>query len=141
MWKAVVDAFNGSTQTPNDDNEQSYDFVQVQAIVKNEGGSQILLDVREPDEYASGHIPGVPNMPFRSHPLALHIPPSEFHKDFGFVKPGKEKELIMLCASGFRAGKAKNEALKAGYQNVSLYSGSMKDWVAKGGETVVESQS
>ena len=92
--------------------------------------------MREAEEYNKGHIPGALNMPFRSHPLALHLPPQDFQKDFGFEKPQKDLELVLLCASGFRAGKAKTEALEAGFKNVSLYPGSMNDWTSKGGKTI-----
>ncbi|SCV05886.1 LANO_0H17348g1_1 [Lachancea nothofagi CBS 11611] len=136
MWKAIIDALNGDEGKLNNGDGQNYDFSQVKSFVSSGDSSKTLIDVREPNEYAEGHIPGSSNMPFRSHPLALRIPSREFEKDFGFQKPDKNQELVLLCASGRRASQSREEALKAGYKQVSVYPGSMSDWVAKGGKTI-----
>ncbi|SCV02788.1 LAME_0H05226g1_1 [Lachancea meyersii CBS 8951] len=136
MWKAITSAFNGEQGSPNNGNGQNYDFEQVKSFVDSKDKSKTIIDVREADEYNGGHIPGAFNMPFRSQPLALHQPAGEFEEDFGFQKPDKSQELVLLCASGFRAGKAREEALRANYEAVSVYPGSMNDWIAKGGPTV-----
>ena len=58
----------------------------------------------------------------------------EFMTKFGISKPGKSDKVATHCMMGGRAGKAV-EALKAelGFVNAVSYSGSFKDWKAKGG--------
>ncbi|CUS20327.1 LAQU0S01e04148g1_1 [Lachancea quebecensis] len=136
MWKAIVDAFNGDEGAQSDGKGQTYDFAAIKKIVQDPRNPKILVDVREKDEYKGGHIEKAVNMPFRSNPLALSEPDAEFEKDFGFKKPLKDAELVFLCASGFRAGNARGEAIKMGYHNASIYPGSMNDWISKGGKTV-----
>ncbi|CEP61798.1 uncharacterized protein LALA0_S04e00958g [Lachancea lanzarotensis] len=134
MWKAIVKAFNGDESKLKGHNGQTYDFEQVKSFVNSKDKSKIIIDVREPSEYDEFHIPGAHNMPFKTRPLALSKPTIEFKQTFGFEKPSKDQELVILCASGFRAGKARDEALQTGYKVVSVYPGSMNDWIAKGGE-------
>ncbi|SCU87649.1 LAFA_0E07998g1_1 [Lachancea sp. 'fantastica'] len=135
MWKAVVDAFNGHGDKPESHKGgQTYDFEQIRSFVNSRDKSKTIIDVREPSEYSECHIPGVHNMPFKTEPLALSKPSVEFKQNFGFEKLVKDQELVFLCASGFRAGKARDEALEAGYKVVSVYPGSMNEWIAKGGE-------
>lgn len=136
MWKAIADAFNGNEGVQSGGKKQTYDFTAVNNIVQDPQSSKILVDVREPEEFEGGHIEKAVNMPFRSHPLALHEPAAEFEKNYGFKKPSKDAELVFLCASGFRAGNAREEATKSGYQNANVYPGSMKDWISKGGKTI-----
>ena len=53
----------------------------------------IIVDVRTPKEFASGHVPG-----------ALNIPIEELAKSVARVP--KNKTLVVYCASGNRSGKA-----------------------------------
>ena len=75
------------------------DFAQ---LVKE--GAQII-DVRTTEEYASGHIRGSINIPL--HDLPANI-----------GKIGKEKSVILCCASGMRSGSAKNMLKSKGYTKV-----------------------
>lgn len=78
---------------------KSADFAQ---LVKD---GAIILDVRTPGEYASGHIKGSKNFPLQS--LQQHL--SEILKD---------KVIITCCASGMRSGSAKSLLLSSGYKEV-----------------------
>ena len=51
----------------------------------------VLIDVREADEYAAGHIPGAVNVPV---------------DDLGCIEYGKETPLFLYCLSGVRSLKA-----------------------------------
>lgn len=56
-------------------------------------GEAMVVDVREPDEFASGHIPGAVNMPLsRFNPSSLPHPPG--------------KMLVLNCLGGKRSGMA-----------------------------------
>lgn len=69
-----------------------------------DGGAQII-DVRTPAEFSSGHIPNSINIPLTL--LTKRI-----------VKVGKDRQIILCCASGMRSATAKNTLLSMGYRFV-----------------------
>lgn len=76
----------------------------------------LIFDVREPDEYAEGHIPNSINLPYKSAPGALGLEAEEFQEAFGFEKPSADKELVFYCRSGVRSTAAEALAATFGYQ-------------------------
>ncbi|MCR6095731.1 rhodanese-like domain-containing protein [Salipaludibacillus agaradhaerens] len=90
---------------------------------------QIVLDVREPDEYVSGHIPGVPLIPMHSIPNLLD----------GF---DKNKEYVFVCRSGNRSQNVSLFMKEQGFNNVMNYDGGMLAWdgdTNEGEETYIKS--
>jgi len=77
-----------------------------------------VLDVREPDEFAGGTIPGAINIPLGVLPHRL----SEIPRD---------RTIACLCRSGNRSGKAQALLLGEGYDAVNL-TGGMLAW--RGGQ-------
>lgn len=73
-----------------------------------------ILDVREPDEWESGHIPG-----------AKHIPLGEINRALNELDP--KQETIVVCRSGNRSGRACDYLSGLGYNVVNMPSG-MSDW-------------
>ena len=63
----------------------------------------VLLDVRTPEEYAQGHIPG-----------AINRPLDDFHNADEF----KDKTMILYCRSGMRSGMVKKRFEKQGISEV-----------------------
>ncbi len=74
----------------------------------------LVLDVREPSEYAAGHIAGSTLMPLPQ----LSSRMSELPKD---------REIICVCASGSRSGSAARRLMSNGYIVLNL-SGGMSRW-------------
>ena len=68
----------------------------------------VLLDVREADEFRSGHIPGAVNMPL-----------STIDK----VALPKDKPLFVYCLRGTRSKRAVSCLTRMGYQNVKSIGG------------------
>lgn len=66
----------------------------------------LLLDVRDADEYAQGHIPGAQNVPLQ----ALH--------SFSDEVPDFDTPLYVYCLSGGRSFKAATVLRGVGYTNV-----------------------
>lgn len=64
--------------------------------LKEELKNGVIIDVRTPKEYASGHIPGSINIPLNT----LSARKSELTR--------KYKTIITCCASGMRSASAKN---------------------------------
>jgi len=80
-------------------------------------GSMVLVDVREPHEFAAGHIPGaVPN------PLSAFDPSA--------LPDGKR--VVFSCAAGVRSVRAIEFAQAAGLDLREHYKGGFKDWAAAG---------
>ncbi|MGE0401416.1 MAG: rhodanese-like domain-containing protein [Kofleriaceae bacterium] len=70
-----------------------------------------VLDVRTTDEYAGDHLPQATNIPIQE--LSSRV--AEVEKLTG---GDKSKPLVVYCAAGGRAGKAKTQLEAQGYTNV-----------------------
>jgi len=77
--------------------------------------SLLLLDVRTPEEFAAGHIPGAVNIPYDQ--VAGHL--SEIPKD---------DEVVLYCRSGRRAGLAAEVLLANGYTKLAHLEGDLQGW-------------
>jgi phage shock protein E len=78
----------------------------------------LLVDVRTPEEYAAGHIPGAVNIPLQSL--------SERMDEISGDQP-----VVLYCQSGNRSAQAVELLDAAGYTN--LYDlGGIRDWQAEG---------
>jgi rhodanese-related sulfurtransferase len=96
------------------------DFDEVRAGVAD--GSMLLIDVREPHEYAAGHIPG-----------AFLFPLSTFDPaDLPVAESGQQ--IVFACRTGARTLRAIAAAQAAGLRLRTHYKGSFTDWAARGGE-------
>ncbi len=80
-----------------------------------------VLDVREPAEFAAGHIPE-----------ALNIPVAKLDERLGELEKYREKPLIVCCAAGMRSNKACAELKKQGFAHLNNLSGGVDAWVAAG---------
>lgn len=141
MWRAIVNAWNGVDEPQSNDSNKdqrspvpTLQFQDVVDTVRNKDPNTVIVDVREPAEYEVVKIPGSINIPYKSHPNGFTLDDTEFETIFGVNKPPKNKNLIFLCASGKRAAGAEAVAARDGYKHTSVYTGSMNDWVDKGGD-------
>jgi rhodanese-related sulfurtransferase len=75
----------------------------------------IVLDIREPAEYASGHLPN-----------ARNIPAGELEKRMGELPAAKP--VLVCCASGSRSGRAIATLRKAGREQVFNLDGGLQAW-------------
>ena len=72
----------------------------------------IILDVRRPDEFAEGHIPGAINVPNETIGTA-EIP----------ELPDKDQLIMVYCRSGRRSKEASEKLVKLGYTNIVEFGG------------------
>lgn len=82
-------------------------------------GSILLVDVREPNEWEAGHIPG-----------SVLSPMSQFDPE-AFPKAGGRR-LVLSCRSGNRSKKVAAALQSAGITADAHYAGGFLDWVAHG---------
>jgi len=84
-----------------------------------------VVDVREPDEFADGHIPGAVNIP-RGLLEFVADPASPRHS----TELELARRVIVYCASGARAALATLTLKNMGYENVANMEGGLKAWIA-----------
>src|SRR4051794_29676081 len=77
----------------------------------------VVVDVREPDEFAAGHVTGAKNVPLNQ--LEQKLPTT--------VK-NKTLPLLLVCATGGRAQRAVAMAKKLGYEQAQAVGGGLKSW-------------
>jgi phage shock protein E len=77
-----------------------------------------LLDVREPEEFRQSHIQGATLIPLGSLQSSLGRLP-------------KNREILVICASGSRSSSATKALIAAGYQALNVRGG-MGNWMRAG---------
>ncbi|HKT47535.1 MAG TPA: rhodanese-like domain-containing protein [Candidatus Acidoferrales bacterium] len=85
------------------------------------GEKFLVVDVREDNEWAAGHIPG-----------AVHMGRGVIERDIEQSTPDTGKKLILYCGGGFRSALVADNLQKMGYKNVESMDGGWKGWVAAG---------
>jgi phage shock protein E len=85
----------------------------------NKDSSLLLLDVRTPEEFAAGHVPGAVNIPYDQVASRLNEIP-------------KSDEVVLYCHSGRRAGLAMETLAANGYTKLAHLSGDMQGWQSAG---------
>ncbi len=76
----------------------------------------VLLDVRTPEEYAGGHIPG-----------AINVPNETIGSDPIDALPNKEQKILVYCRSGNRSKMAAAKLAEQGYTNI-VEIGGIQSW-------------
>lgn len=89
------------------------------------GASTVVLDVRTPAEFASGHLEGAELLDFNGGALAAAIPNLD-----------PAAEYVVYCRSGNRSGQAISLMEQAGFTNLTNL-GSLEQAAAATGLTIV----
>jgi rhodanese-related sulfurtransferase len=82
-------------------------------------GSMLIIDVREPHEFAMGHMPGAVSMPLSS------FDPDALPRADG-------KRIVFSCAAGVRSMQALAMAQEAGVALSEHYRGGFREWAMMG---------
>jgi rhodanese-related sulfurtransferase len=85
-----------------------------EALRRQQAGA-VILDVREPDEWQSGHVPG-----------AKHVPLGSLRARIGELDPNAE--IIAVCHSGVRSDAAVRALRQSGFANSWNLAGGMMAW-------------
>ena len=86
------------------------------------GENAVYLDVREPNEWNLGHLPG-----------AMHIPRGTLETKVEAVLP-RDRRIVIYCAGGNRSALAADTLQQMGYQDVVSMSGGFTGWAQSGGD-------
>src|SRR5688572_18091009 len=87
---------------------------------------QYVLDVREDDEWAAGHMPG-----------AVHIPMSGLLDRVAEVP--KDRDVVVVCKVGSRSAQVTAYLRQQGWDSVENLEGGVVAWVQAGKPFVTES--
>lgn len=94
-------------------------------IVDNPG-TALIVDVREPQEYAAGHIPGAINIP-------RGVIETQIWKHVGSAgKADVERPIVLQCQSGKRATLAAQTLGELGFTQTSAVIMNLDDWKQSG---------
>ncbi|GAB2584614.1 rhodanese-like domain-containing protein [Ramlibacter solisilvae] len=77
----------------------------------------VVVDISEPEEFAQGHIGGARNVPL-----------SQLEQRLPEVVKNKTLPVILVCATGARAGRAAATAKRLGYEKAQALAGGLKSW-------------
>jgi rhodanese-related sulfurtransferase len=80
-----------------------------------------LVDVREDNEWAKGHLPG-----------AVHMGRGVIERDIEKSVPETRTKLILYCGGGFRSALVADNLQKMGYTNVESMDGGWRGWTEAG---------
>ncbi len=87
--------------------------------------STVILDVRTPEEFSSGHLPGAINVDFEAPDFSSKIATLD-----------KSLPYAVYCRSGNRSGQAVALMTADGFTSTYHLAGGIGAWVAAGGEVV-----
>ena len=107
-----------SSCTSSGGSSNSYRQISMGEAVKmmKDEKNYIILDVRRPDEFAEGHLPGAVNV---ANEDILDVEPAEL--------PDKNQTIYVYCRSGNRSRQAAAKLAKMGYTNIIEFGGII-DW-------------
>jgi rhodanese-related sulfurtransferase len=85
------------------------------------GENIVLVDVREENEWAQGHLPG-----------AIHLGKGIIERDIEQRVPDMGAKIVLYCGGGFRSALTADNLQKMGYTNVESMDGGWKGWIGAG---------
>ena len=86
-------------------------------VAKMNNEDPVILDVREANEFKTGHIEG-----------AINTPLSNFDKELEKLSKFKNKALIVVCQTGTRSTTACKKLTSLGFERVFSMIGGMQAW-------------
>ena len=89
------------------------------------GEPMIIVDTREDNEWARGHIPN-----------AVHLGKGVIERDIERAIPDKDATLVLYCGGGYRSALAADNLQKMGYRNVISMDGGWRGWTEAGFPTI-----
>jgi molybdopterin/thiamine biosynthesis adenylyltransferase/rhodanese-related sulfurtransferase len=86
----------------------------------------LFVDVREPDEWEEGHVPG-----------AIHVTRGRLESRIEGLVPDKERPLVVYCSVGARSAFATKALGEIGYTDVVNLAGGFTEWKRNGFEVTI----
>lgn len=101
------------------------------AALGSEAAKAVLIDVREPAEYETGHLAAAINIPrgvlefqVDAHPAVANVTePTLAHR---------QRPVVVYCRTGGRAALAADSLQRIGFSDVRSLAGGIEAWIAAG---------
>jgi rhodanese-related sulfurtransferase len=103
---------------------------EAQGLLTSDGYKYV--DVRTPEEFAGGRVPGAINVPWMLRGPVGMTPNPDFIKDLEGKVADKATKLVIGCQAGKRSGPACAAAANVGYKNLADMSPGFGGWSASG---------
>lgn len=104
---------------------KTIDMEAYRKVVENPG-TALIVDVREPNEFAVGHVPGAINIP-------RGVLEFQIWKQVGFpANLDLDRNVILQCQSGNRASLAAQSLADLGFTHTTAVVMSLEDWQQAG---------
>ncbi len=100
------------------ENPNYHELKAAEAAELIENVNPLILDVRTPDEYKAGHIPG-----------AGLLPVQVFAENIAKLEEYKEQDILVYCASGNRSTVASKMLIDSGFSRVYNLRYGIGDWM------------
>lgn len=114
---ALVAALSGCGQT-----EASADAVTLEvARAEHEAGRAVLIDIREPEEHATGVAAGARLLPMR-----------QLSQRLGEIPSKPEQPVLLICNTQNRSSATLRVLRERGYGHVRFVQGGMSEWARRG---------
>ena len=96
-------------------------------LAKSDRAGWYFVDVREPDEYAEGHIPGARNFPRGFLEVRADL---EHHKRDPWLED-RGRKLILYCGGGHRSALATRTLQEMGFERVLSLAKGWTGWIER----------
>ena len=93
--------------------------VDAHEALRRQVAGALLVDVREPDEWAAGHANGARHIPLGELAAREHELP-------------RDREILLICRSGRRSAQAVGVLIQAGHPSATNVAGGMQAWARAG---------
>lgn len=125
----LLTACNASTRTPSSPPAEAaseamttpdeVDVVEFNSVWQT--GEGVFLDVRTPEEFSAGHVPG-----------AVLLPVAELSADLSKAEAWRDQTVYVYCRTSNRSGVASKLLREAGFEHVVQVRGGYSQWAAHG---------
>lgn len=92
-----------------------------QAVTLINRQNAVIVDIRNKDEFDTGHLPN-----------ALNIPLADLEKRVGELKKYKSRPILLVCKTGIRANAAEGILRKAEFEQPVVLTGGVDTWRQEG---------
>ena len=86
----------------------------------------LVIDIREPQEFRKGHIPGARHLPRGLLEFKIHELVEQVHVDQNL--PNEDQPIVLYCGTGGRSALAAQSMQSLGYKKVKSLAGGIVAW-------------
>jgi rhodanese-related sulfurtransferase len=116
---------------PNTDDRIAIREVTTHEVLHIQRIGSPVVDVREPEEFADGHIPGAVNIPLGRLEIDVNSHPAVVERE-GETRSLRERPVVLYCLSGGRSARAAAALRRLGFANPVSLAGGILAWTGDG---------